>query len=146
MYYKLYFPVLTQQYDGTQEDGDESSSAETRRAAQSLSVAQLHVAFTVTGAHPHSESAGAALHGIVAIGNHHRNQVDALVKEAVAGSTCQDASSVIWEGESIIVACMQCTVCLTLCQTAACELKTLYYQVGKKNVGCTSQKSFVVSH
>lgn len=88
-------PKLTQQYDGTQEDGDECSSAEARGAAQSLRVTQFHVAFMVTGAHPHSEGPGAALHGVVAISDHHRNQVDTLVKAAVAGSACQDAGSVI---------------------------------------------------
>ncbi len=87
--------TLTQQYDGTQEDGDERSGAKARRAAASLWVTQLHVAFTVAGAHPHSEGASAALHGVVAVSDHHGNQVDALVKTTVAGSACQDASSVI---------------------------------------------------
>lgn len=91
----VYFAILTQQYDGTQENGDESPGAETRRAAQSLCITQFHIAFTVAGAHPHSQGAGAALHGVVAISDHHGNQVHALVKAAVAGSTCQDASSVI---------------------------------------------------
>lgn len=89
-------PIRTQQYDGTQQDGDQRSGAEPGRAAQSLRVAQLHVAFAVAGAHPHSEGAGAALHGVVAVGDHHRNQVDALVEPAVASSTCQDAGGVIW--------------------------------------------------
>lgn len=88
-------PVLTQQYDGAQEDGDERSGAEARGAAQRLGVTQLHVAFTVAGAHPHREGAGAALHGVVAVCDHHGDQVDTLVEAAVAGSTGQDASSVV---------------------------------------------------
>lgn len=91
----MYSTVLTQQYDGTQKNGNERPSAETRRAAQSLCITQFHVAFTVTGAHPNSECASAALHGVVAISYNHRNQVGTLVEAAVASSTCQDASSVI---------------------------------------------------
>lgn len=87
--------ALTQQYDGTQENSDEGSSAEARRAAQRLSVAQLHVAVAVTGAHSDGEGASTALHGIVSISDHHRNQIHALLEAAVAGAACQDAGGVI---------------------------------------------------
>lgn len=97
-----YAAILTEQYDCTQEDGNEGSGAEARRASQSFRVAQLYVALTVTFTHPHSKRASAALHGIVAIGDHHGNQVDALVKAAVGGSTGQDASSVIWVREGSV--------------------------------------------
>lgn len=49
----------------------------------------------VTGTNPHSKCASAALHGVVIIGDHHRNQVDALVKAAIGVSASQDASSVV---------------------------------------------------
>lgn len=91
---------LTQQYDGTQQDSDEGSSAEARRAAQRLSVTQLHVAVAVAGAHSDGEGASAALHGIVAIGDHHGNQIHALLEAAVAGAAGQDAGGVIWGSES----------------------------------------------
>lgn len=87
--------ALTQQYDGTQENSDEGSSTEAWRAAQRLSVTQLHVAVTVTGAHSGSEGASTALHGIVAISDHHRNQIHALLEAAVAGAACQNAGGVI---------------------------------------------------
>lgn len=105
--------VLTQQYDGAQEDGDERPRANASRAAQSLRITQLHVAVAVTGAHPHSEGPRAALHGVVAVCDHHGNQVDALVKSAVAGSPCQDAGGVIWEKKKIIRRRLQSTCCVT---------------------------------
>lgn len=111
----VHFAVLTQQYDGTQENGNEGPSAETRSAAQSLCITQFHIALTVAGAHPHSQGAGAALHGVVAISDHHGNQVHALVKAAVAGSACQDAGSVICGGQSSVrTSPLQCTVWRTL--------------------------------
>lgn len=87
--------ALTQQYDGTEENSDEGSGTEARRAAQRLSVAQLHVSIAVAGAHPDGEGASTALHGIAAITDHHRNQVQALLEAAVAGAACQDACGVI---------------------------------------------------
>lgn len=91
---------LTQEDDGTQQDGDQGSGAEARAAAQSLHVAQLHPALAVAGAHPDRECAGAALHGVVPVGDHHGDQVDALVEAAVAGATRQDAGRVVWEEQT----------------------------------------------
>lgn len=92
--------IRTQQYDSTQKDCDERSSTQAGRAAQSLSITQLLIPFTVTGAHPHGEGTSAALHGVVAVCDHHGDQVDALVEAAVAGSARQDAGSIIWGRQS----------------------------------------------
>lgn len=61
----------TEEDDGTQQDGNQGSGAEARRATQSLRIAQLHVALAVAGAHPHRQGARAALHGVVAVGDDH---------------------------------------------------------------------------
>lgn len=89
----------TQQDGGTQQDGDQRSGAQARRAAQSLNVAQLHVALAVAGTHSDRQGARAALHGVVAVRDDHRDQVDALVEAAVAGAASQDACGVVCREE-----------------------------------------------
>lgn len=96
------YSTLTQQYDGTEEDSNQRSSAEAMRSGQGISIAQLHLSITVTAADSHSESPSAALHWVVTICDHYGNQVDALLETAVGCSTCQDAGSVIWIGGSSV--------------------------------------------
>ena len=88
---------LTEEDDGTEEDGDERPSAEARSAAQGLRVALLSPV-AVARAHAHRQRAGAALHGVVAVGDDHRDGVDALLLPAVAGAPRQQPRRVVWLG------------------------------------------------
>ena len=87
---------LTQEYDGTEEDGDECPGADASRAGQGLCVAHLHFPVAVAQANAHRQCACAALHGVVPVGDHHRDQVDTLQLAVVTGAPCEDACSVVW--------------------------------------------------
>lgn len=69
--------VLTEQYEDTEDDGHEGSSAEACGEDQSFLVTQLHVPLAVAGTNTHSQGVGAALHGKVPVRYHHGNQVGA---------------------------------------------------------------------
>lgn len=67
--------VLTEQYEDTEDDGHEGSSAEACGEDQSFLVTQLHVPLAVAGTNVHRQGVGAALHGEVAVRDHHGNQI-----------------------------------------------------------------------
>lgn len=58
---------FTEQYDDTEQDGNQGPSAQPRREDQGLRAARLHVSLLVAGAHADREGAGAALNRIIVV-------------------------------------------------------------------------------
>lgn len=61
--------ILTKQYDDTEKDSNESSSAQASREDQGFGIAGLHVSLIITSTHTNGECASAALNRIIIVKN-----------------------------------------------------------------------------
>ncbi|CAI5780162.1 Hypothetical predicted protein [Podarcis lilfordi] len=85
----------TQENHDAEQNGNEGSCAKTRWKEQSFSIARLHVPSAVTGAHPDSQCASAALDGVVIVKYYHWQDIGAHFIPAVSIPSCYDACCVI---------------------------------------------------
>lgn len=86
---------LTEENDGTEQYGHQSSSREAIWKGQDLGVTGLHVSTAVTSTHAHDQRAGAALNGVVIVRDHDGQEVHAHLAPAETSPPRQDIGSVI---------------------------------------------------
>lgn len=87
---------LTKQDEDTEKYRHQCPSAEASREQQRINTAGTHVAGGVTTAHANGQRAGAALDGVVAVGDNYWQIVDTHFTPVKSTSSGQDSGCVIF--------------------------------------------------
>ncbi len=87
---------LTKQDEDTEQYRHQRPSAEASREQQRVDTAGTHVASGITTAHANGQRAGAALDGVVAVGDNYWQIVDTHFTPVKSTSSGQDSGCVIF--------------------------------------------------